>query len=138
MTGGCFMRKKEVYGRQEIITRVKLSVVMSFLSIVITVMILFLFSLLIEKESLPPEASEVVSEVVIIIMTLVSALLAVNKLEGKTLISGLSISIITVLLLLTGSLFFKGSRDISIAIIGGCLAAGAAAGIIGGRKRKIK
>jgi len=132
------MRKKEVYGRQEIITRVKLSVVMSFLSIVITVMILFLFSLLIEKESLPPEASEVVSEVVIIIMTLVSALLAVNKLEGKTLISGLSISIITVLLLLTGSLFFKGSRDISIAIIGGCLAAGAAAGIIGGRKRKIK
>ena len=132
------MRKSEIDGRQEIIKRVKLSVIMSLISIVITVIILLLISLLIENERLPPTVSELGSVVVIILMTFIAALVEVNLMQEKTLISGLSVSVMTVIVLLIGSLFFKGRGEPSVIIICGCLAAGAAAGLIGGRKRKIR
>ncbi len=132
------MRKSELEGKQEIIIRLKVSVIMSLLALVITVILLFLISLLIESESLPPEMSEIGSAVVIIIMTFIAAVIAVNKLQSKTLISGLSVSIITVLVLLIGSLFFKGRGEPSIIIIGSCITAGTAAGLVGGRKHKIR
>lgn len=132
------MRKSEIDGRQEILKRVRISVIMSLLSIVITVIVLFLLSLLIENESLPSKVSETGSSVVIILATFIASLITVNRLQSKTLVSGLSVSLITVLLLLIGSLFFKGRGEPSIIIIGSCLAAGAASGLIGGIKCKVR
>ena len=132
------MRKSELDGRQEIIKRGKVTVVMSFLSIGITVIMLLIISLLIENEILPPEVSELSSAVVIILMTFICAMIAVKQLQAKTLISGLSVSVLTVLILLTGSLFFKGRGEPSILILGGCTVSGLIAGLIGSRKKKIR
>ncbi len=132
------MRKNETDKKQEIINRIKITVIMSLGSLIITVIILLLVALLIEGEIIPAETAKFSSEIVIILTTFIAAATAVKILPGKTLISGSMVSAATLIILLLGSLMFKGRGEPSAVIIAGCTIAGVTAGMIGGRKRKIK
>lgn len=132
------MRKNETDSGREILSRIKSAGIMSLICVAISVVILFVMAILIENEILPSSVASISSAVVIIPVTFIASMLCVKMNNGKTMISGILTAVMTVLILLIGSMFFKGRGEPSIVIISGCVISGIAAGLFGGRKRKTR
>lgn len=133
------MRKSEVDDRSVWLKLIKNSLVASLAVLLCGLIVMFIVAVMAERGGVTVDAAETSSVVVIIILAFLGAIITVKRQGGMTLIAGLSVSaMLLLLLLLLGIASFGGSGAVCMPMLVGIPLAGGIAGLIGGKKRKIR
>lgn len=133
------MRRKEMDDMSVWARLLKNSFIFSTAALMVSLIIMFIAAIITEQGTMSVSGAESSSAVVIIIMSLIGAIITVKRQGSMTLVAGACASVtLLLLLLILGMVCFGFERTLCLPVLVGIPIAGVVAGLMGGKRKKIR